>query len=78
MQLLFLLLSAGLPPLNLPAAVSSVTPPDFIYPPVAVNSHTAIYPSSTIHMNSSLTKAPNHSSVPNSGAINFTVTVDSS
>ncbi|XP_008397756.1 Golgi reassembly-stacking protein 2 isoform X1 [Poecilia reticulata] len=68
----------GLPPLNLPAAVSSVTPSDFIYPPVAVNSHPTIYPSSTIHMNSSLTKAPNHSSVPNSGAINFTVTVDSS
>ncbi|XP_014900840.1 Golgi reassembly-stacking protein 2 isoform X1 [Poecilia latipinna] len=68
----------ALPPLNLPAAVSSVTPSDFIYPPVAVNSHTTIYPSSTIHMNSSLTKAPNHSSVPNSGAINFTVTVDSS
>ncbi|KAM4731057.1 Golgi reassembly-stacking protein 2-like [Anableps anableps] len=69
----------GLSALNLPATVSSVTPPpDFIYPPVAVNSHTTVYPSSTIHMNSSLTKAPNHSSVPNSGSINFTVTVDSS
>ncbi|XP_054888366.1 Golgi reassembly-stacking protein 2-like isoform X2 [Poeciliopsis prolifica] len=67
----------GLPSLNLPAAVSSVTP-EFICPPVAVNSHTAIYPSSSIRMNSSLTKAPNHSSVTNSGAINFTVTVDSS
>lgn len=69
----------GLPPLNLPAAASSVTPPpSFMYPPVAVNSHTTIYPSSTIHTNSSLTKTPNHSSVSNSGPMNFTVTVDSS
>ncbi|XP_047225579.1 Golgi reassembly-stacking protein 2-like isoform X3 [Girardinichthys multiradiatus] len=71
----------GLPPLNQPGPVSSVTPPppaDFIYPPVAVNSHTTIYPSSTIHMNSSLTKVPNNSSAPKSGSLNFTVTVDSS
>ncbi|XP_035995169.1 Golgi reassembly-stacking protein 2 [Fundulus heteroclitus] len=69
----------GLPPLNLPAAASSVTPPlDFIYPTVAVNSHPSLHPSSTIRMNGSPTKAPNHSSVSDSGSANFTVTVDSS
>uniref|UniRef100_A0A3Q2PW71 Golgi reassembly stacking protein 2 n=1 Tax=Fundulus heteroclitus TaxID=8078 RepID=A0A3Q2PW71_FUNHE len=69
----------GLPPLNLPAAASSVTPPlDFIYPTVAVNSHPSLHPSSTIRMNGSPTKAPNRSSVSDSGSANFTVTVDSS
>ncbi|KAM4562007.1 Golgi reassembly-stacking protein 2-like [Fundulus diaphanus] len=69
----------GLPPHNLPAAASSVTPPlDFVYPTIAVNSHPSLYPSSTIHMNGSPTKAPNHSSVSDSGSVNFTVTVDSS
>ncbi|XP_038157116.1 Golgi reassembly-stacking protein 2 [Cyprinodon tularosa] len=66
----------GLPPLNFPASVSSVSssPPD---PTIAVNSYANIYPSSTIHMNSLLTQNSNQSSVSNSGSMNFTVTVDS-
>lgn len=76
---------AGLPPLNLPGVVPGVTlhPSDFVLPPITANAAPATtldttYPSSTIQMNSSLSRTPIPSSVATSESINISITADSS
>ncbi|XP_054471993.1 Golgi reassembly-stacking protein 2-like [Anoplopoma fimbria] len=78
---------AGLPPLSLPGVVPGVTlpPSHFVLPPTTANASPAItmhtsatYPSSTIQINSSLTRTPIPSSVATSESINITMTADSS
>ncbi|XP_059199671.1 Golgi reassembly-stacking protein 2-like [Centropristis striata] len=76
---------AGLPPLTLPGVVPAVTlpPSDFVLPPITSNAAPAVtlestYPSSTIQMNSSLTKTPIPSTAATSESINITITADSS
>ncbi|XP_051259411.1 Golgi reassembly-stacking protein 2 isoform X1 [Dicentrarchus labrax] len=77
---------AGLPPLTLPGVVPGVTlpPSDFVLPPVSANAapvvrQDAAFLSSTIQMNSILTKSPIPSSpVTACESINITMTADSS
>ncbi|XP_034417171.1 Golgi reassembly-stacking protein 2-like isoform X1 [Cyclopterus lumpus] len=76
-------LQTGLPSLSLPGVARP--PPDLVLPPItaraspAMTLHTSTtYPSSTIQMNSSLTRSPIPSSVATSESINITMTADSS
>uniref|UniRef100_A0A8C3ATE7 Golgi reassembly stacking protein 2 n=1 Tax=Cyclopterus lumpus TaxID=8103 RepID=A0A8C3ATE7_CYCLU len=80
---LIVLCSTGLPSLSLPGVARP--PPDLVLPPItaraspAMTLHTSTtYPSSTIQMNSSLTRSPIPSSVATSESINITMTADSS
>ncbi|XP_068560468.1 Golgi reassembly-stacking protein 2-like [Cebidichthys violaceus] len=77
---------AGLPPLSMPAVVPGVTlpPSDFVLPSITAHAspvtlHTSTtYPSSTIQMNSSLTRISIPTAVAPSESINITMTADSS
>ncbi|XP_068427875.1 Golgi reassembly-stacking protein 2-like [Clinocottus analis] len=73
----------GLPPLSLSGV--TLPPSDLVLPPITANASPAItlhtsttYPSSTIHMNSLLTRTPIPSSEATSESINITISADSS